>query len=336
VQTGSDSTIGGLRCVLVAVTFALHAAAPDAIAQVKILTGVEDSDVRIGQDLATLIAEPVDIRLEVLPLPGSPESLERLRSEPGVNLAAVQSDVFQAFVAQSVHARSRGPDSMPPPRVVLRLPEKEVHFIVRADAPFEYVHQIGDARINVGTPGSGTATTTEAIYRLVFGKPIAENQASHLSHEEALVKLVTDRSLDVVAIAAAQPAALLTRMTPEARQYVKILRLDPDHPASRAVVRAYPIATLHAASYPALLAKDQSTLGVEMYLVTLDFRDHVTETRLIQLGRSLCRNFAALWAKGQPGWGEVEPRLAPLPNGWIYYPPTRDELRNCRRVSVHN
>ena len=334
MRAGTDRTISGLRCALVAVTLALHVAAPDAVAQVKMLTGAEDSDVRIGQDLATLIAEPVDIRLEVLPSSVSPESLVRLRSEPGVNLAAVQSDVFQAFVAQSAHARSRGPDSTPPPRVVLRLPEKEIHFLARADAPFEYIHQIGDATINVGTPGSSTATTTEAIYRLVFGKPLAGNQASHLPHAEALVKLVTDRSLDVVAIAAAQPAELLARMTPEARQYVKVLRLDPDHPATRAAVRVYPVATLRAASYPTLFSKDQPTFGIAMYLVTLDFRDHVTETRLIQFGRSLCRNFSALRAKGRSNWREVELRLAPLPNGWTYYPPTRDELRNCGHGSA--
>jgi TRAP-type uncharacterized transport system substrate-binding protein len=329
MRTESDCTVGGLRFVLVATALALHAVAPEAVAQLKMLTGVEDSDVRIGQDLATLIAEPVDLRLDVLPSPTSPENLERLRSEPGVNLAAVQSGVFQAFVVQSVRALSRGPDSIPPPRVVLRLPDKVVHFIARVDAPFEYVHQIENARINVGITGSSTATTTGAIYRMLFGRTLTESRASHLPHEEALVKLVTDGSIDVVVIAAAQPAALLARMKPAARQYVKVLRFDPDHPASRAVARAYPVATLHAASYPTLLTKDQPTLGIAMYLITLDFRDHATETRLIQFGRSLCRNFSALRAKGQSNWREVGPRLTPLPNGWTYYPPTRDELRNC-------
>ncbi|MGB8433666.1 MAG: TAXI family TRAP transporter solute-binding subunit [Burkholderiales bacterium] len=335
MRTGSDGAIGGLRFALVAAAFALHTVPLDAVAQVKILTGVDAYDVSIGEDLATLIAEPVDMRLDVLPSPSSPETLGRLRSDPGVNLAAVQSDVFEAFVAQDVRARSRRPDSTsPPPRVVLRLPEKEVHFLARADAPFEYVHQIRDARINVGTQGGSTATTTEAIYRLLFGKTLARNQTSYLPHEEALVKLVTDGTIDVVAIAAAQPAPLLAKMTPEARQYVKVLRLDADRLPSPAVTRAYPVATLRASSYPALLTKDQPTLAVEMYIVTLDYRDHVTETRLIQFGRSLCRNFSALRTKGQPKWREVEPLLTPLPNGWNYYPPTRDELRNCKRGSA--
>jgi len=320
------------RIALVAAACALHAVALHANAQVKLVTGEEEADLRIGRDLAEFIAAPADIRLDLLPSASLPESLNRLGAEPGVTLAVVQSDVYQAFVTQVARTRASNNVSMPPPRVVLTLPEKEVYFIARADAPFEYLHQVRDAKINVGPPSSGTAVTVGAIYRLMFGKALPDNQASFLSHEEALVKLVTDGTVDVAAIAASQPAALLTKMKPEARQYIKLLRLDPRQAGSKAVRHAYPVATVHAASYPTLAAEDLPMLAVKLYLVTLDFRDHVTETRLIQFGRSLCRNFSRLQEEGHPMWREVEPELAPLPNGWGYYPPTRDELRNCRRA----
>jgi TRAP-type uncharacterized transport system substrate-binding protein len=318
----------GRYLILLAGALALHAFALDATGQVKMLTGEDASDLRMGRDLAEFIASPAGVRLDVVPSPSSPENLGRLRTEPGVNLAVVQGDVYRAFLAQ----RGRG-GSAPPPRMVLLLPDKEIHFVARADAPFEFLHQIANARINVGPSGSGTAATVKALYRLMFGKALPSGQMSSLSPEEALVKLVTDKSVDVVAIAAEQPAALIAGMKPEARQYIKLLAFDPRQPESRAALREYSRSTLRVASYPVLLAKEVPVLAVKMYLVTLDFRDDATETRLIRFGRSLCRNFPELQAKGHPKWREVEPRLVPLPDGWQYYPPTRDELRHCHAAA---
>jgi uncharacterized protein len=303
---------------------ALHAVASDALGQVKMLTGPEETDLRMGRDLAEFIASPAGLELDVVPSPSSADSLGRLRTEAGVNLAIVQGDVYQAFLA-------RYGDSTPPPRMVLLLPNKEIHFVVRADSPFEYVHQIADARINVGPHGAGTAVAARAVYRLMFGKALPDDQVSFLPHEAALVKLVTDRTVDVVAIAADVPAALLANVKPEARQYVRLLGIDVGNPASKAVLRAYPKVIVHPASYPNLLAKDLAVPSVKRYLVTLDFRADATERRLIRFGRSLCRNFAELQAKGHPKWRQVEPALASLPEGWKYYPPTRDELRHCPR-----
>lgn len=322
MQTGSSRRRGHLAVALVAAGLALQGVAFDAAGQVRIVTGTEEPDLRTARELASLIAEPVDVRMELLPLPSAPASLDRLRTQPGVNLAVVQVDVYQAFLA-------RAGSSSPPPRVVLALPDKELHFIARADAPIDYLHQMRDARINVGPSDGGTAVTAAAIYRLMFGQALPESQTSFLSREEALVKLVTDRSIDVVVMGAGQPETLLMNMKPEARQYIKLLRLDPRRPESRAALRAYSLATVRAKSYPAWLAEDVPTLAVKMYLVTLDYRADATETRLIRFGRSLCENFSGLRAKGHPKWREVGPSLGPLPDGWKYYPPTRDELRNC-------
>jgi uncharacterized protein len=329
VRTGTSRN-GRRRLLLLAAALALHAFALDATGQVKLLTGEEETDQRMGRELAEFIAAPAGVGLQVVPSPSSPENLRRLRTESGVNLAVAQGDVYQAFLAQSGAG-----GSAPSPRIVLVLPDKEIHFVARADASLEFVHQIANAKINVGPPGSGTAVTVKALYRLMFGKSLPAEQTSSLPHEEALVKLVTDQSIDVVAISAGQPAALIANMKPEARRYIKLLALDPRQPTSRSALRGYSVATLHAASYPALLAKDLPALAVKMYLVTLDFREDATETRLIRFGRSLCANFRALWAKGHPKWGEAAPRLVALPDGWQYYPPTRDELRHCRDSQAH-
>jgi hypothetical protein len=118
-------------------------------------------------------------------------------------------------------------------------------------------------------------------------------------------------------------------MKPEARQFIKLLKLDPGHPASRATLKTYLPAIVRARSYPALLGEDLPALAVKVYLVTQDFRDHETETRLIRFGRSLCRNISALHAKGHPKWQEVELKLTPLARGWTYYQPTATELHDC-------
>ena len=92
-----------------------------------------------------------------------------------------------------------------PLRVIMPLYNEEIHFIVRADSPLNYVHEIKDAKLNAGELGSGTALTTTTLYRLMFNAPIPEANASYLSNEDALVKLTTDKSVDVVAVIAGSP-----------------------------------------------------------------------------------------------------------------------------------
>jgi TRAP-type uncharacterized transport system substrate-binding protein len=328
---GSGS--GARIAAFVAASLAMHGAV-HAAAQFKIVTATAGADFQIGRDLAASIAPAADVELEVLVAGSSAESLRRLRSEPGVKLATVQSDVYQTALAQAAGGDAAAAELVRPLRVVVALYGEELHLVARADAPFGAWHELKDARINVGPRRSDTAATVGALYAATFGTSLPDARASHLRHEEALVKLVTDRSVDVVAIVAGQPAALLANMKPEARQYIKLLRLDAGHAASRAAARRHLPATVRAASYPALLAADLPTLAVRVYLVTRDFRDHYTEHRLILLGRALCRDISALRAKGHAKWREVEPKLGPLPPGMSYYQPTTTELHACPERSA--
>ena len=68
----------------------------------KIVTASERGTyIQIGRDLAKFVAPEADIELEVLPSAGSAENVQRLRYEPGVKFALVQSDVYQAFLDQA-------------------------------------------------------------------------------------------------------------------------------------------------------------------------------------------------------------------------------------------
>ena len=326
-----------LRTVGRLIAFAAVAASTPALAQnaaqpveYKIVTASERGTyIQIGRDLARFVAPAAGIKLDVLPSAGSAENVRRLRYEPGVKLAMVQSDVYQAFLDQAAAGNADAGDAIRPLRVITPLYNEEIYFIVRADSPMQYVHDIRGARINTGPIGSGTALTTTTLYRLMFGEPLRDENASFLSNEEALAKLVTDRTVDVVAVIAGQPAKLLIDMKPESRQYIRLLKVDQGNPATAAALKTYFPATVRAANYPNLLSEDLPALAVRAYLVTYDFNLGATRTHLARFVRELCRNWRALEASGHPKWREVSLSLPDLGRGWAYYEPTAREIRAC-------
>ena len=62
----------------------------------------------------------------------------------------------------------------------------------------------------------------------MFNEPLAEPKTTFMTNEDALVKLIADKSVDVVALVLGQPAKLLTDMKPEVRQFIKLLKVDPN------------------------------------------------------------------------------------------------------------
>jgi TRAP transporter TAXI family solute receptor len=284
---------------------------------------------KIGRDLAQFVAPSANIQLDAVPSAGSAENVRRLRYEPGVKLALVQSDVYQSFIDMAVGGDAGAGNLIRPLRVIMPLYNEEIYFIVRADSDRNFVHEIKNAKINAGELGSGTALTSSTLYRLMFGEPMPDASVSYLSNEEALAKLVTDKTIDVVAVVAGQPAKLLVDMKPESRQLIKLLKFDPNDPSSEAVLKTYFPATVRASNYPNLLTADIPGLAVKAFLVTYDFQLKDTETYLRHMARSLCQNFPTLQEKGHPKWREVELALPDLGRGWFYYAPTKREIRSC-------
>ena len=283
----------------------------------------------IGADLAKMVAPNADIELEVVPTDGSAANIRLLREEPGVKFAIVQADVYQAFVDRATAANREALRIMRPLRVILPLYNTEIHYIARADAPFNYLHEIKSARINGGLVGSGAAFITHTLYKMMFGTLVPEANATYLPNDQALVKLITDRSVDVAVVAAGQPAPIIANMKPEAQKFIKLLKFDPTHPSSKVPLSIYAPATVRASSYPNLLKEDFTTISVGAFLVTYDYNLQSTVDYLTRFARSLCTNFATLQAQGHPKWREVELSLPPLNEGWSYYGPTSREIRNC-------
>lgn len=290
--------------------------------------------IQIGRDLARFVAPQAGIQLEALPSKGSADNVSRLRYDTDVKLAIVQSDVYQAFLDYAARGNSEAGELIRPLRVVLPLYDEEIYFVVRADSPLQFVHEIRDAKINIGPLQSGTAMSASTIYRLMFDQPLPDRLVTTLTNEQALVKLTTDKSVDVVAIVAGQPAKLLAEMKPEAKQLVRLLKVDPSHAATKAALQTYSAATIRSASYPNWLEQDVDGLAVKSYLVTYDYTYRVTVDHLSQFARSLCQNFAVLQTEGHPKWRDVRLALPPLGKGWAYYGPTDRVLRTCGDASA--
>ena len=320
-----------VRHILITLLVACYGASAFAAASYKIVTASDKGTYyAIGKDLAKFVAPDADMNLDVVATDGSAANIKLLRYEPGVKLAIVQADVYQAFVDS---ARSGNPDAqkmIQPLRVILPLYNTEIHYIVRSDSPLNYLHDIKDAKINGGLVGSGAAFITHTLYRMMFDGPMPDAAASYLPNDQALIKLITDKSVDVAVVAAGQPAPIIANMKPEAQKFIKLLKFDPNHPTSKQAMKIYSPATVRSGSYPNLIKEDFTTISVGAFLVTYDYTLQGTVEHLTRFARQLCEQFPELQAKGHPKWREVELSLPPLNDGWTYYGPTAKELRNCR------
>ena len=321
---------GRLGGALVAAALCVQGGAAVAAADYKIVTANEKGTYfAIGADLAKYVAPEATITLEVLPTAGSAANIKHLRYDPGVKFAIVQADVYQAFLDRASGGSKEASSIMRPLRVILPLYNTEIHYIVRADSPLNYIHDIRNAKINGGVLGSGAALITHTLYRMMFDAPIPEANDSFLSNEEALVKLIGDKSVDVVVVAAGQPAPLIANMKPEAQKFIKLLKFDPEHPSSKLPLTVYSHSAVLASSYPNLLREDFTTVSVGAFLVTYDYNLNNTVNHLTRFAQSLCQNFSVLQERGHPKWREVSLNLPALAPGWTYYPPTTREIRAC-------
>ena len=296
----------------------------------KIVTASERGTyIVLGRDLAANVAPDAGFELEALPSAGSADNVRRLRYEPGVKFAIVQSDVYQAFLDQAAAGNREAGTIIRPLRVILPLYNEETYWIVRADAATNFIHEVKGAKINVGPIGSGTAMTAVTMYQTMFGTPLPSRDTSYLTNEEALVKLTTNEDVDIVVIVGGQPMKLLADMKPEARQLIKLLRFDPNHPSSRELLKSYFAATVRQSSYPNLLSEDVPGVAVKAFLVTYDYNLKTTVQHLRRFAKSLCDNMQSLLAHGHPKWKEVELSLPALGEGWSYYPPAAREIERC-------
>lgn len=278
-----------------------------------------------------------DLVISAIPTAGPGEALQRMRdaarSGNGLSLAVLQADLAQLYLSSAQSGNREAATWLAPLRVLAPLHSEELHFLVRSDSRYESIQDIRDARINVGVAAGGTAMSVAALYRLLFDAQPAPEKLSRLSHEEALAKLLTDRSIDVVALLADQPAPLLANMKPEARRFVRLLKFDREHPTAAMVSRVYGTTTLRKASYPRLLDEDVPALAVRLYLAVHGELRGENARYLHQIAGGYCRELPRLKSAGQAKWREVAPGLPALVPGWHYADAGSAELARCQGLA---
>jgi TRAP transporter TAXI family solute receptor len=298
-------------------------------AHYKIVTGPERGTyIQFGQDLSKWVAQPVGIELEVMASKGSAENVQRMRFEPGVKLALVQSDVYQAYIDMANAGNADAGTAIRPLRLIMPLYDEEINVVVRADSPMKTFADIKDKTISVGLIGSGTAQTATTLYHLMFGQAIPEQNIQHLSNEDALAALIV-KKVDVAIIVVGQPAKLFNDMNPELLQQIRPLRADANAPETARAKQTYFPTALRATSYPNWLKEDVPTLTVKAFLVTYDYGLRDTVGNLNHFADSLCANFDNLQEHGHPKWKQVKLELPTLVRGWKYYSPVEKHLRAC-------
>jgi uncharacterized protein len=324
-----------LVCVLAVLSLAVFAAPPATVSPLgfgpyRIATGPENGTyLWMGADLAKYISKSANFKLEAQPTSGSIDNIQRLFDDNKTQFAFVQSDVYQAYLDQAEKRNAQAARLISPLRVVLPLHDEEVYFVVRADSPLKTLRDIENKRINIGTMNSGSALTATNLYQLMFGHTIDEASATTLSNEEALLKMVTDQSVEVAVVIAGQPAPLFLGMEPSVEKNFKLLRLDERDAATMLAMRVYATTVIKASNYPKWIRDDMPAFSVRTYLVTRDAERQLTQTSLVQFAKALCANLPLLQAQGHPKWRQVSLQLPPLGRGWRYLPVTEYELRQC-------
>lgn len=282
-----------------------------------------------ASNIAEQVARPAGLALEVLASKGSIENVFRLRDDPGVMLALVQSDVYQAYMNQTARGKPEAERLVRPLRVVMPLHEEEIHVVVRADSPLNHLHEIRGRRINIGPVGSDAAVTGTTLYQALFGVPIAEAAMLTDSHETALTKLANDAGPEVVIVIGGQPMSLFTDMQPSAKGHFKLLRVSENAPDMARVLSVYKMGNIERSSYPNWVDGDVPALTTQTLLVTYHRETSPMREQLTQFSKAMCVNFDVLQAKGHAKWQKVKLELATLGKGWQYHEFTTPILRNC-------
>ena len=317
-----------LAWLLLATSSLLAAASVGAATTLRMLAdSPRGTTMQLAQDIAAMAAGPADVELDVLPA-NATDSLQRLRYERGVHVALVAVDVYQALLDAATRGEAEAIDIVRPLRIVMPLHHEELVFIARADAEVAFVDEIGDLRLNLGERGSGTALAVSAVHRLLFGAPPGVATTWYAT-EEALARLITDRSVDVVPVVAGQPAPILADMKPEARRFVKVLQMRPSHPSTERVLAKYRAMVVRERSYPNLLTADLRVPGIAMVMVANDHDSRPVRDALARLARSVCRNLDVLRQNGHSKWREIGIALPDLGTGWAYHPATSKEINMC-------
>jgi hypothetical protein len=213
-----------------------------------------------------------------------------------------------------------------PLRVLTPLFPQEVLFIVRADSPLKYIHELRGRRLGIGPAPGDEAPTVRAVYRSMFDAEMTEPMQG--DNDQALAELVAFRSIDAMAVIEPQPSVWWASLGSRTRRDLRLLTLDTRHPADQMLLQTSGVSR-------ALISTGSTentriaTPAVMSFLVTSGNGDADAE-RMSRMASALCRELPRLRKSAHPKWRELQTK-AQLDAGWPVDQQFRSVLDRCMR-----
>jgi hypothetical protein len=161
--------------------------------------------------------------------------------------------VYQAFLDLAAAGNAEAGEMIRPLRVIMPLYNEEIYFVVRSNSPLNFVHEIKDAKINVGPLRSGTAMSATTIYRQLFRRGPSRRECElpeqRGSAPQARQRFGPRRGRNGRRSAVQTPGD----MKPEARKPSSCSKFDPANPASAAAFKDVLPVTIRLPAIPIFL-----------------------------------------------------------------------------------
>jgi hypothetical protein len=278
-----------------------------------LLAPADRGHARFARELAGALSTAANV-MHVVPPPEGAGIVNGLQA-PG-RLAIVRFDALRVARAGAT----------PPLRVLTPLFPEPVLFVVRADSPLKYIHELRGRRLSIGTVESDGSHTVRAIYRGLFGTDL--DKPAQLDNDPALAELVAFGSIDAMAIVEPLPATWWASLDPGIARRVRLLTLDPRRSADRQLLQV-PGISVARVGVDAKKGPPATTPAVMSFLVASGEGDADAEG-LTAMAQTLCRELPRLREHGDPRWRELQP-TSRLDTGWPVVKPFRYALSRCAR-----
>lgn len=267
---------------------------------VELITGgVEDTGLRIGQDLGELLDDGATRRVLTVAGKGAMQNLIDLRTLRGVDLAIVQLDVVE-------QARRLGQfeGSL---FYVAKLYGEELHLL--AGPAIKSIDELAGRTVNIGPPAGGTAVTAPALFERLKLKV----ETSGFDQATAIAKLRTGE-IAALAFVAAKPAPVFTSLRASEGFHFLAVPLKPE------ILAAYVPTRLTSEDYPDLVDAPVDAIAVGSVLLAANLTpDSERYRNVAQFVDAFFTQFPKLLEPPHhPKWHEVN-LAAELP-GWRRLP----------------
>jgi hypothetical protein len=163
----------------------------------------------------------------------------------------------------------------------------------------------------------------------MFAAPLPPASLVELPSEQALAKLVGDRSIDALLVVEAQPVRWLADLPPDVASSLRVLQADPGHATTARAIEDYLPARVRAANYR-WLDGDVPTFATMAFLVVDPALGDAERNMAAALAAELCDRLPKLRASGHPKWREVQPGFR-IEGGWSLWPPAQSAFEACSR-----